>query len=79
MYTSSNLQYTFKIPVTVSSNGILEFDINNFYQQKIKFNGNRIINILTVKLVDNQGKIIELNGSEFEFMLKFSFRKFLCY
>ncbi len=68
--TSSNIQFTFKLPMIVNSNGILEFDSNSFYTQKIEFNGKLTINHLTIQLIDFYSRNINLNNLNFEILFK---------
>lgn len=68
--TSSGIQFSFKIPMTVNSSGILQFDSNNFYCQKIEFNGRFSFGQLQVLIIDSYGRNINLNNSEWEILLQ---------
>jgi hypothetical protein len=71
-FTSSGSQYTFKIPLTTLSSGVVEFDINSFYKQQINFDGLQNYNRLSIALIDNEGHQLNLNRGDFEMLIKFN-------
>jgi hypothetical protein len=71
-FTTSKFQYTFKVPLTVLSSGIIEFDTNSFFKQVVNLNRTVNFNQFNIQLVDNQGRLIDLNGADWELVLKFS-------
>src|SRR6185437_9605014 len=62
-YTSSNNQWTFRIPMTTNSGGIITFDSQSFYPQVVSF-PRQTFNKLNVRLIDSDSNPIDLNGSE---------------
>lgn len=68
--TSSGKFYTFHIPMTVNSDGIVVVNKNSFYAQSVKIYGNTSFSTLTIKLKTSDGLDFALNNTNFEMVLK---------
>ena len=71
--TSAGTFYTFHIPMTVNTDGLIVVEKNSMYEQRIPlYNNNSSISTLTFRLKMNDGTDFALNNTDFELVLKFN-------
>jgi hypothetical protein len=68
--SKNNIPYTFRIPLNVTSGGVVQFDKQSFYSQPLFFSSPIKFSSLTCTLCYRDGTSVNLNGSNFEFVLK---------
>lgn len=70
--TSAGTFYTFHIPMTVNTDGLIVVEKNALYEQKVPIYSNSNITTLTVRLKMNDGNDFALNNTDFELVLRFN-------
>lgn len=61
---------TFRVPVATSGGTVLRLDRNSLYDQVIGFNNPITINQLNFSLNSNDGAVVNLNGANYQFVLR---------
>jgi hypothetical protein len=69
--TSAGTFYTFHIPMSVNSDGLVVVEKNSFYKQQVDMYNNKSVSTLTIKLKMADGTDFALNNTNFELVLKF--------
>jgi hypothetical protein len=70
-YNSFGLQYTFRCPLNVNSGQGVSLTTDSFYEQKITFPKESSLHQFKIRLVNDDGSDLSLNGSEWEMVLYF--------
>lgn len=68
---NNNLVYTFAIPITKNSTQVIQYKDRDYFSQEVQLFGSTISNIV-VQLLHKSGERVDLNGSEWSFMLEFN-------
>lgn len=72
--TSSGIPFTFQLPISVNSAGVLSFTSGSYYYQTADFGGaagaSACVAQLTVRLIYVTGEVVNLNGSDWDFLVE---------
>jgi hypothetical protein len=72
--TSSNVSYTFVVPMVASggAGSILNYTVGNFYKQQVNLSATKSFSQFSIKLLDGSGNPVNLNTSDWEMIMRFS-------
>jgi hypothetical protein len=71
VYNSQGQRATYRVPMATSPGMVLRIDKNCTYEQKIMFSNTSSLTQLNFQLITNAGVPVQLNGSNYEIVLRF--------